>query len=308
MERTRLIGKTGARQKKPEKLHLSLLFFTISCLISPYLPGGAKAHPWLDDCSCHDDSGYSITSNVTNPMKVKPGETFIVTVNASGTGGIICYHPESKDNDQFLVDPNEAVPDGSIFDLNPLAGKISVTFTFTAPSSRGTREILLYVRSPGGTMPNVACIIINVQVGIKDMIDVLGWIVDSFLNHMYAYLGSLALLFLAIATVLQCKNKHHVKLHGILSTIALGFSITNVINAIPISWKLALSWLQAPRLSLTSTLHVIHACLGTTGTVAGVIAFLDGLRGRKIRIPGLIALACWTGSFLIGVLGWGLKF
>ncbi|MBD3186208.1 hypothetical protein GF325_05215 [Candidatus Bathyarchaeota archaeon] len=301
------MGITDARQKTREKSLLPLLLVTISYFVSPWL-GNVTAHPWLDDCNCHDDSGYAIGSNVTSTMKVKPGETFMVTVNASGTGGIICYHPESKDNDQFLIDPTDTVPDGSTFDLNPLAGKITVTFTFTAPHSRGAREILLYVRSPGGSMPNIACITISVQVGNRDVTNVFGWIVDSLLNHMYAYLGSLALLFLAIATILQCKNKHHVKLHGILATIAFGLSITNVINAIPISWRLALSWLEAPRLTPTSILHVIHACLGITGTVAGMIAFLDGLRGRKTRIPGFIALACWTGSFLIGVVGWGFTF
>ncbi len=230
----------------------------------------ASGNPSLGDCTCHSSDGYSISSNATSPLLVTTSATFSVLVHANGTGGIVQFHPDARDNHLFVVAPNDTIVDNSPHDLDPLADNLTIAFTFTAPPDAGQYKINIFIRSPAGEKPNIACIEFVVVVGSGlTFLNIL----DHIFDHYNIYIGSAALVLLAIGTIIHEKNNRAVKVHGILCTVSLGLTVANTVLIFP-TFLVVIGSLDP--FGLLGFMHLVHIIVGFVGIGTGILAMLLG--------------------------------
>lgn len=48
--------------------------------------------------------------------------------------------------------------------------------------------------------------------------------------------------------------------------------------------------------------HLVHIILGIVGYLFGIGAFVTGISGVRSKVPGLVALVCWTLAFVMGYI------
>ncbi|MHA1939199.1 MAG: hypothetical protein ACW97O_13390 [Candidatus Thorarchaeota archaeon] len=48
--------------------------------------------------------------------------------------------------------------------------------------------------------------------------------------------------------------------------------------------------------------NFFHIILGIVGYLFGILAFLTGISGIRVKWPGLTALVCWTAVFVMGYI------
>jgi len=114
--------------------------------------------------------------------------------------------------------------------------------------------------------------------------------------HLTVYLGLPAIILLAIGTLLYYISKEkYTFAHGICAGLALVLTTGNIV-AILSDARIGIL-LANPFLDI---FHFIHVALGTIGYLFGILAFLTGISGIRVRWPGLIALMSWTTVFVMG--------
>jgi hypothetical protein len=116
--------------------------------------------------------------------------------------------------------------------------------------------------------------------------------------HMTILLGLPAIVLLGIGTLLYYVSKEkYTFAHGICAGSSLLLTTINIVMILP-----------DPRINLLLStpaldfFHYIHIILGTVGYLFGIIAFLTGISGIRIKWPGLTAFVCWTIVFLMGYI------
>ncbi len=259
-----------------------------------------SGNPSLGDCTCHSSGGYSISSNTTSPLQVIASGTFSVLVHANGTGGIVQFHPDARNNRLFTVAPNDTIVDNSLHDLDPLVDNLTIAFTFTAPPDPGQYKINIFIRSPAGEKPDIACIEFVVVVGSG--LTFLN-VIEHIFDHYNIYLGSAALVLLAIGTTIHEKNNRAVKVHGILCTVSLGLTAVNTALIFP-TFLVVLGSLDVS--GLIGFMHLVHIIVGFVGLGTGILAMLSGLAGFRVKWPGYVTMGCWGFCFVFGIVFWGV--
>ncbi len=112
--------------------------------------------------------------------------------------------------------------------------------------------------------------------------------------HMTIILGLPAILLLALGTALYyISQEKYTFAHGVCAGLSLLLTTVNILTILPMT-SLVLS------LPVIDTFHFIHIILGTIGYIFGVIAFITGISGVRVKWPGLTALVCWTTVFVMG--------
>jgi hypothetical protein len=264
---------------------------------------------------CHSSTGYYITANTTS-VKVDPGKSFTIMIDASGTPVEVQAYPGARNNNNFNFQPSATITDGSPADLNTILNAISVKLTITAPAQSGTYKIMIIARDSSTTLhPNFAYVEITVTVGSGggsggSSLDIGAFFTDHVFNHLDFYIGGAAVVSLALATILYKVDKQRfTKIHGYLSLLAFGLTTINVIMIFSIAGSTLLGYIADP--ASISWLHLIHMIVGITGYSFGIIAVLTGLGGIRTCKPGYVALFCWALNLLLGIMpppiGWGLN-
>lgn len=114
--------------------------------------------------------------------------------------------------------------------------------------------------------------------------------------HMTIILGLPAIVLLGIGTLLyQISKEKYTFAHGVCAGLALLLTTINIILIIPMTNTV----LSAPPVDL---FHMVHIILGIVGYVFGIGAFLTGISGVRTKIPGFVALFCWTAAFVMGYI------
>ena len=114
--------------------------------------------------------------------------------------------------------------------------------------------------------------------------------------HLTIYLGLPAIILLAIGTLLyQISKEKYTFAHGICAGLSLLLTTINIVVILPDA-RIGIL-LNNPALDI---FHFIHIIVGTVGYLFGVLAFLTGISGIRVKWPGLTALACWTLVFVMG--------
>ncbi|MFX1370020.1 MAG: hypothetical protein ACFFAY_15615 [Promethearchaeota archaeon] len=114
--------------------------------------------------------------------------------------------------------------------------------------------------------------------------------------HMTIYLGLPAIILLGLATLLyQISKEKYTFHHGVLAGLSLILTTINIIEVLP-DPRIGIM-LNNPALDI---FHFIHIILGTVGYLFGILAFLTGISGIRVKWPGLTALTCWTIVFVMG--------
>ncbi|MFQ5832640.1 MAG: hypothetical protein ACE5H4_08065 [Candidatus Thorarchaeota archaeon] len=112
--------------------------------------------------------------------------------------------------------------------------------------------------------------------------------------HMTIILGLPAIVLLGIGTLLYYISKEkYTFAHGVCAGLSLLLTTINIVVIIPMTNTV----LSAPPVDL---FHMIHIVLGIIGYGFGIGAFLTGISGIRTKIPGLVALVCWTMAFVMG--------
>ncbi|MHA2068331.1 MAG: hypothetical protein ACXABY_28545 [Candidatus Thorarchaeota archaeon] len=114
--------------------------------------------------------------------------------------------------------------------------------------------------------------------------------------HMTIYLGLPAIILLAIATGLyQVSKEKYTFTHGVLAGLSLLLTTINIVTIIPMTGVV----LSLPVVDL---FHLLHIIIGAVGYGFGIGAFITGISGVRTKIPGVVALICWTTVFVMGYI------
>lgn len=114
--------------------------------------------------------------------------------------------------------------------------------------------------------------------------------------HMTIYLGLPAIILLALATGLyQLSKEKYTFTHGVLAGLSLLLTTINIVTILPTTGVI----LALPTIDL---FHLLHIIIGAVGYAFGIGAFITGISGVRTKIPGLVALGCWTTVFLMGYI------
>ncbi len=116
--------------------------------------------------------------------------------------------------------------------------------------------------------------------------------------HLTIYLGLPAIILLGIGTLLyQISKEKYTFAHGVCAGLSLILTTINIIVVLPDARINLL--LNNPALDM---FHFVHIILGAVGYLFGILAFLTGISGIRVKWPGLTALACWTIVFVMGYI------
>lgn len=116
--------------------------------------------------------------------------------------------------------------------------------------------------------------------------------------HLTIYLGLPAIILLGIATLLyQISKEKYTFAHGVCAGLSLLLTTINIVVILPDARITIL--LTNPALDV---FHFIHIILGAVGYLFGILAFLTGISGIRVKWPGLTALTCWTLVFVMGYI------
>jgi hypothetical protein len=116
--------------------------------------------------------------------------------------------------------------------------------------------------------------------------------------HLTIFLGLPAIILLGIGTLLyQISKEKYTFAHGVCAGLSLLLTTINIVLILPDA-RIGLM-LNNPALDL---FHFVHIILGTVGYLFGVLAFLTGISGIRVKWPGLTALTCWTIVFVMGYI------
>ncbi len=114
--------------------------------------------------------------------------------------------------------------------------------------------------------------------------------------HMTVFLGLPAIVLLGIGTLLyQISKEKYTLAHGVCAGLSLLLTTINIATIIPMTNVI----LSAPPVDL---FHMVHIILGIIGYLFGIGAFLTGISGVRTKVPGFIALVCWTVVFVMGYI------
>ena len=116
--------------------------------------------------------------------------------------------------------------------------------------------------------------------------------------HLTVYLGLPAIILLAIGTLLyQISKEKYTFAHGVCAGLSLLLTTINVVVILPDA-RIGILF-SNPALDL---FHFIHIIIGAVGYLFGILAFLTGISGIRVKWPGLTALTCWTIVFVMGYI------
>jgi hypothetical protein len=294
--------------KALSKKKVILVFILFLLVFLTFIDMG-KSNPDEDpDDNCHISGDWSIETNSKRKIGVDRSQNFSIEIIGGGPDAVLVFNDVSVDNDEFEVSPTDRIEDNSIYDQNPTADAIFVNFTLASPNKVGTFELLFYVRSPEGiyefgTKPYIAYLTFEIIVERPSPFTIEDFF-NAVFDHYNIYLGSLAIISLAIATLLsEIDYRKYVKTHGVLSGVATVLSFINLIFIIPDSLELITLWIEY---LVIDWWHLLHMILGSVGFVACGYGAITGLSGIKHRISGYVALGAWGFNFIFGILYWGI--
>ena len=116
--------------------------------------------------------------------------------------------------------------------------------------------------------------------------------------HLTIYLGLPAIILLGVGTLLyQISKEKYTFAHGVCAGLSLLLTTINIVLILPDA-RIGIL-LNNPALDL---FHFIHIILGAVGYLFGILAFLTGISGIRVKWPGLTALTCWTIVFVMGYI------
>ena len=124
----------------------------------------------------------------------------------------------AEENDLFSFNQS-TVTDNGAGDLDSSTGTIRTVFSITAPDTSDSYTIIIIVKDSALPAPAIAFERFNVNVGgVTPTLDILGIV----FNHLNYILGGIAIVSLAIATILYQINKEkYTRTHGILAGTSL---------------------------------------------------------------------------------------
>ncbi|MBD3254223.1 MAG: hypothetical protein GF383_03980 [Candidatus Lokiarchaeota archaeon] len=300
---TKIFNKIG---KKKFLVFSSIIFFILLLNLSIYGYSSPDQDP---DEDCHDSGPYDISSDEDDEIEVDRDESFKIDIEGTGPDVIVRFNTESLDNAQFEVEPsNQDIADNSEFDDNDDDDIVEVEFELTAPTEKGTYEILFYVRSPPGNPSGQPYIdYLEFEIIVEEASDdtiVDNTIFNTIFNHYNIYLGLSAIICLSIGTVLaEINYRRFNRSHAIFTALAL---ILTTVNLVFMFWHAVSvfgSWFFS---STVDWLHFTHYITGTLGFGGCIVGFLGGLSGVHHKKAGYLALACWGFNFVFGIIYWGI--
>ena len=271
-----------------------LLFFVgfilvLSVLNATARPGYGDTHSSI---GCHPGTGVDIPTTSSTSIEVNISGSFQISITGTGPSGFSIVVLNADDNDLFTFNQS-IVTDGGAGDLDSSSGTIRTVFSLTAPDTSKIYTIIIIVRDSAST-PAVAFQRFSVNVGAATVeLNVLGYIFD----HLNYILGGIAIVSLAIATILYQINKEkYTRTHGILAGTSLILTTINIILIVPNAVATFDTIVQF------MPLRLLHIILGIIGYVGAIVAFVAGLSGHRTRVPGFIALGCWGFNYIQGLI------
>ncbi|KKL95069.1 hypothetical protein LCGC14_1858330 [marine sediment metagenome] len=286
-----------------KKKIIGILLFFIGFILVVFI-FNTNAYPGYGDthssAGCHPGTGVDIETSTSSTINADLSSSFEISITATGPSGFSVVVLSADNNDLFTFNQS-TVTDGGAGDLDSSTGTIRTVFSITAPDTSEIYTIIIIAKD-SGSPPAIAFKRFNVNVGgATAELDVLGFVFD----HLNYIIGGIAIVSLATATILyQINREKYTKIHGLLAGTSLILTTINVILIVPATVKVIGTVAQA------LNLHFLHIILGIIGYVAAIIAFLAGLSGHRTRIPGFVALGCWTFNYIQGLLliFWGVGF
>ncbi len=286
-----------------KKKIIGILFFFISFITLLFVLNTTATPPNGDthnSAGCHNSlsGAYTIIRNGTGTITADNSSVIVIEITATGANLFVQAYPGAKHNDDFTIFPTTLrILDGSGNDTNFSSNEITVVFNITTPATDGFYTLFIIAGDDSAGQPDFAYANIEFSIGgvVKVVnIDYIGIIFSHTANFI---IGGIAIISLAVGTVLYIVNQEKfTKSHGILAGTSLIFTTINIIAVIPY----LVSVLPAVVSSLPLTF--LHIILGIIGYAAGIVAFVAGLSGHRTRLPGFIALACWTFNYIQGFL------
>ena len=279
----------------------TLILFTsiIGLLLVSVILFGSSIPSYGDTHSesyCHQNTaGYTISTNISSTISASGSSTIFFNISASGSNLFIQTHPNAEDNALFTISPTtDRINDSGLYDDNPAADMILVSFNATIPSDDGYYVIFIIAGDSSSSQPPLTFIEIGVSIG---GVAPPGFDLSSLFDHLGLYLGLPALLLITLGTILVIVNENKfVKFHGIL---AGGSWILTLVNLIAGLTKIPVNtWFGVYPLIY----HVPHIILGTVGLVAGFFSMLFGVAAERkpAKITGYITLVSWWTAFFLG--------
>lgn len=282
-------------KKKTFILFISIigLLFVSVFIYGSSIPSYGDSH---NEAFCHQNTaGYTISTNASSTISASGSSTIYFNISASGSNLFIQAHPNAEDNGLFTILPtNERINDSGIYDNDPTADMILVTFTVTTPASDGYYIIFIIAGDNSSAQPPFAFLEIGVSIG---GVVLPGFDFSSLFDHLGLYLGLPALLLVSLGTILVLVNENKfVKIHGILAGSSWILTLVNLIaglTKIPVA-----TWFGV----YPPIYHIPHIILGTLGLVAGFFSMLFGIAAerRPALITGYITLVSWWTTFFLG--------
>jgi len=137
------------------------------------------------------------------------------------------------------------------------------------------------------------------------------FLTNNIFNHYYIYLGGSAIVLLLTATILyEINRQRFTRAHGLMAGSAFILTTINVILIVPAAASALNAFVTVPGALSGDWIHLFHIINGIVGYSFGAIAIFTGLGGIRTRLPGYVALICWTLNFILGILplpyGFGL--
>ncbi|MFX1572585.1 MAG: hypothetical protein ACFFB0_07545 [Promethearchaeota archaeon] len=275
-----------------------ILFITIISLVSVSVVIYSTGRPGFGNTHdvCHESTVYSIGSSISGEIQSNPSSSIVFNITATGPNLFVQAIPGAKDNDLFVIFPTtERINDSSVFDLDPTANSILVTFNITTPNETGYYTIFIIAGDNTHGQIKFEFLEINVNVGGVAPPPQYDW--STIFDHLGLYLGLPALILLTLGTILVLINENKfVKIHGILAGGAFVLTTVNLVAAL----------IKIPSESWSGVFpliyHLPHIILGALGLIAAFFSMLFGIAAERspAKITGYIALICWWGAFFLG--------
>jgi hypothetical protein len=287
-----------------KKKIIGLLFFFIS-FITVIFVLNATARPFRgnthNDAGCHNSlsGAYTITINTTDTITADNSSVIAIEITATGSNLFVQAHPGAYNNDNFTILPTtEAILDNSGNDTNPSLNAMTVVFNLTTPPTDGYYNLFIIAGDSSAGQPEFAYANIGFSIGgILPPSIPINYIAIIFSHTANFIIGGIAIISLAVGTVLYLVNQEKfTKSHGYLAGTSLIFTTINIVAVIPYLVSVL------PKVVSSLPLTFLHIILGIIGYAAGIVAFVAGLSGHRTRLPGFIALGCWTFNYIQGFL------
>ena len=277
-----------------KKKIIGILLFFVGFILVLFI-FNTNAYPGLGDThsSCHPGTGVGIDTSTSSTISADLSSSFEISVTATGPSGFSVIVLSGADNNDLFSFNQSTVTDGGAGDLDSSIGTIRTVFSVTTPATKEIYTIIIIARDSAAT-PAIAFKRFEVNVGAAAVeLDVLGFVFD----HLNYIIGGIAILSLAIATILyQINREKYTRTHGILAGTSLILTTINIILIVPNAVATFDTIVQF------MPLRLLHIILGIIGYAAGIVAFVAGLSGHRTRVPGFIALGCWGFNYIQGLI------